>query len=326
MPEIPETKVLLKAALNRANKASAPLKEKSVYIREINIMRINRAARYVKRHIRRMVRWWLQTKPNINPFYMELLSILVDIEDFNKCVIRLQGALRIIETLQMRYIKTIKTREPKSAGHLWKEFFGRLSSVIRRNKKCINLLREARSKLIKLPSIDVAKPTIVVAGPPNVGKSSLVARISTGKPSVASYPFTTKQVSLGHIYVNKNVLQIMDTPGLLDRPLENRNKVELQAITALNNIASYVIFMFDPSETCGYPFNYQLSVYRSVSNLLLGKPGIIVLNKMDVLGYVVPESIRKLLLTVHVKEWIPISTLTGYGIDELLSRLKKSFL
>ena len=43
-------------------------------------------------------------------------------------------------------------------------------------------------------------PTLVLVGAPNVGKSTLVRALSTGAPEVGNYAFTTRGVSLGHVY------------------------------------------------------------------------------------------------------------------------------
>ena len=49
--------------------------------------------------------------------------------------------------------------------------------------------------------------------------------------------------------------QVIDTPGILDHSLEERNTIEMQAITALAHLKACVLFFFDPSETCGYTIN-----------------------------------------------------------------------
>jgi GTP1/Obg family GTP-binding protein len=43
---------------------------------------------------------------------------------------------------------------------------------------------------------------------------------------------------------------VLDTPGLLDHPLEERNTIEMQAITALAHIKASILFFIDISETC----------------------------------------------------------------------------
>ena len=52
--------------------------------------------------------------------------------------------------------------------------------------------------------------------------------------------------------------QVIDTPGILDRPLENRNAIEMQAICALAQIHAAVLYFMDLSGQCGYPINEQV--------------------------------------------------------------------
>ena len=47
--------------------------------------------------------------------------------------------------------------------------------------------------------MDLTSPPLALVGAPNVGKSSLVRTLSSGKPEVCNYPFTTRGISVGHI-------------------------------------------------------------------------------------------------------------------------------
>lgn len=63
---------------------------------------------------------------------------------------------------------------------------------------------------------------------------------------------------------NNNFLcvQIIDTPGILDHPLEERNVIEMQAVTALAHLRAAILYFVDPSEQCGHSIEEQvLSIY-----------------------------------------------------------------
>lgn len=92
---------------------------------------------------------------------------------------------------------------------------------------------DLQAELKKIPVIDLALPTMVLIGSPNVGKSSIIRSISSGVPEVNNYPFTTRGMTLGHLEVRDQVYQIMDSPGLLDRSDDDRNEMELLTIASL---------------------------------------------------------------------------------------------
>ena len=69
---------------------------------------------------------------------------------------------------------------------------------------------------------------------------------------MAAYPFTTKGIDVGIHEAGHRRYQVIDTPGLLDREIEDRNRIEMQAVTALKHLANAMLFILDPSETCGY--------------------------------------------------------------------------
>ena len=89
--------------------------------------------------------------------------------------------------------------------------------------------------MMRLPSIDPTTRTIIVAGYPNVGKSSFVNKVTRANVEVQPYAFTTKSLYVGHMDYKYLRWQVIDTPGVLDRPIEERNTVEMQSITANPN-------------------------------------------------------------------------------------------
>ena len=67
---------------------------------------------------------------------------------------------------------------------------------------------------------------IAVIGPSGTGKSTLLRQITGADPQVANYPFTTKGIQIGHTERRWQEIQIIDTPGLLDRPVLEMNDIE----------------------------------------------------------------------------------------------------
>ena len=55
-----------------------------------------------------------------------------------------------------------------------------------------------------------------------------------------------------------SLIQVVDTPGILDHSLEDRNTIEMQAITALAHLRAAVLFVMDVSEQCGYSIHQQV--------------------------------------------------------------------
>ncbi|MCE8423270.1 MAG: NOG1 family protein [Candidatus Methanoperedens sp.] len=238
------------------------------------------------------------------PFYLELADIIVGVDEMKMNLASVQWAGDKINELARKYVGMMRNAE--DAKVVRKQGFGRISSIVNSIDGNLHFLNDARNKLRNLPEIQDA-PTIVVAGYPNVGKSSFVALVSSAKPEIAPYPFTTKGLAVGHFTRNKLRYQVIDTPGLLDRPLEERNEIELQAISALKHIAKVILYMIDPSETCGYELSTQIHLLDEIK-IEFGVPMIVVANKMDI-----SEPFEDADMSM--------STLTGDGVEKVLDKL-----
>jgi nucleolar GTP-binding protein len=91
-------------------------------------------------------------------------------------------------------------------------------------------------------SIDPHTRTLIVCGFPNVGKSSFINKITRADVEVQPYAFTTKSLYVGHTDYKYLRWQVIDTPGILDHPLEERNTIEMQAVTALAHLRAAVLY------------------------------------------------------------------------------------
>jgi nucleolar GTP-binding protein len=252
---------------------------------------------------------------NLSPFYQELIDIKISVDKLKKALGAIDWARK---TSQMIYTK--QSRSLKKSGNIdfliqkQQEIYGRISSVVRQINKELGVLIDAQKILRKFPDIQEV-PTIVIAGYPNVGKSSLLRCISSAKPQIAQYPFTTKEISVGHIKRKERHItehfQIIDTPGLLDRPISKKNDIEKQAIAALTHLADIIIFLIDPTETCGYSLDDQIHLLSQLRNMFVNSSFIVVENKADI----------KKGDTEHLK----VSCESGEGINVLIENIFSKF-
>ena len=217
-------------------------------------------------------------------FLPELVDLVIGIDRYKKALGALNWASNRIEKLKNDSLRDIRGTKDQTVIEGFKNsFYGRMSSYIKRIDDDLLFLQDAKNKFRKLPAVDPNVPTVVVAGFPNVGKSSLVAKMSTATPQIAPYPFTTKGIIIGHVKDDWRVFQIIDTPGLLDREFEDRNDIEKQAVLALRYLTDVIVFVLDPSETCGYDMKKQSALLETVKAGFSSVPIIVAESKSDVL-------------------------------------------
>ena len=245
---------------------------------------------------------------NMPPFYREMADIIAGVDRIRISLSRLGWASRQIRQISKEYVAQIKRSRGLDTTPARKSAFGRFSSVMRSIEKDLLFLNETRNLLRKMPTIDPAMPTILIAGYPNVGKSSFIVRITGARPEIASYPFTTRGIFVGHFQRGEQRYQVVDTPGLLDRPMEERNDIERQTVAALSHLQGVVVYILDPSEHCGYPLQSQLSLAEDLKNWI-GLPMLIVANKADILRFGEDRNVPEM------------STETGQGVENVLEKL-----
>ncbi len=219
---------------------------------------------------------------DIHPFFADLLNVLYDKDHYKIALGQVNVVKSIVEKIAKDYVKLMKYGDSLYRCKALKiAAFGRMCTAVKKIKPSLEYLEEVRKHLGRLPCIDPFLPTILLFGYPNVGKSSLMNKMTKANVEISSMPFSTENLFVGHSEFKNVKIQFIDSPGVLDRPLENRNTIEMQSITALAHLNSMVVFMVDVSESCGYSLDDQLQLFQSLNPLFGKKPTMLVLNKID---------------------------------------------
>ena len=196
-----------------------------------------------------------------------------------------------------------------------------MATICKRLKDSLVYLEQVRQHLGRLPSIDPNTRTLLICGYPNVGKSSFLKSISRADVDVQPYAFTTRSLFVGHFDYKMLRFQAIDTPGVLDHPLEDMNTIEMQSITAIAHLRSAVLYFMDLSEQCGYSVDAQVQLFHSIKPLFANKLVFIVINKIDIMR---PEDLdeetnQKLqtMLKSGEVEMLQLSCTTAEGVMEV---------
>jgi len=189
--------------------------------------------------------------------------------------------------------------------------------------------RSCQVALIKTPCIDLDKPTVVFIGAPNVGKSSLVRSVSTGRPEVNDYMFTTKQLTIGHLWhfiAGTPLLihgQIVDTPGMRGPQGTNYNLLDELTMGSMEHLPTGVVFVFDP-----YPLTHGLSTVEDQIKLREAlrrkfprRPWSDVITKVDLEEPEARDAIEE--LSQRYPDALMVSALDGTGLAELNTEIRQ---
>ena len=262
---------------------------------------------------------------DIHPFYADMINILYDKDHYKLALGTVNTAKNICQKLAGDYVKLLKYGDSLyRCKQLKIAALGRMMTTLKKLSSSFNYLEEVRKHLSRFPSIDPTERTLILAGFPNVGKSSFMNKITYADSEVQAYHFTTQSLFVGHTYYKNIRWQVIDTPGILDRTLEQRNIIEMQTITALAHLDACILYFIDVSENCGYSISQQVSLFDSIRPLFKNKPLVIIANKTDLKPYSdLSEKDRKNIEDVakeHQTYLIQMSNTTGNGIFEVKSK------
>lgn len=219
---------------------------------------------------------------DIHPFYGDLLHVLYNKDHYKLALGQINTARNLIGKIAKDYVKLLKYGDSLyRCKSLKVAALGRMCTVIKRIGPSLAYLEQIRQHMARLPSIDPNTRTILICGYPNVGKSSFINKITRADVDVQPYAFTTKSLFVGHTDYKYLRYQVIDTPGILDRPFEDRNIIEMCSITALAHLRAAVLFFLDISGSCGYSIAQQAALFHSIKSLFMNKPLVIVCNKTD---------------------------------------------
>jgi GTP-binding protein len=153
-----------------------------------------------------------------------------------------------------------------------------------------------------------------IVGKPNVGKSTLLAKVTSARPKVAAYPFTTLRPHLGVLRLGLRSLVLADIPGLIEgahagKGLGHEFLRHIERTRAL-------VYLLDAGEDDYVRALLELRRELSLHDAdLAARPHMVVVNKVDLL----PEGDREALKRGGFA--LPVSALTGYGLREFVVNL-----
>src|SRR5205807_4427074 len=164
---------------------------------------------------------------------------------------------------------------------------------------------------------------IGIVGYANVGKSTLISRISAARPKIADYPFTTLQPNLGVVMVgdapNEISFVVADIPGLIEGAHEGAG-LGTQFLRHIER-TRLLVHLVDVSDASGRPdpvndFEVIMGELKSFGAELENKPMILVASKCDVAN---KEKLAKLKRFAKKEglEMLAISAVTGDGVEKL---------
>lgn len=158
-----------------------------------------------------------------------------------------------------------------------------------------------------------------LVGFPNAGKSTLLSALSSAKPKIANYPFTTLEPSLGIVaYRDHKSFVMADIPGIIEGAAEGRG-LGLRFLRHIERNSLLLFMVPGDSDNIKEAYEVLLDELRKFNPEMLDKQRVLAITKNDLLDDELEE-----LLTPELPEGIPtvfISAITGRNIERLKDML-----
>ncbi|KAG7881991.1 hypothetical protein KL937_000562 [Ogataea polymorpha] len=286
IPAVPTSNDMLDIVLNRTQRKTPTVIRPGFKIQRIRAFYM-RKVKFTAEGFTEKFEDVLKGFPNINdvhPFHRDLMDTLYEKNHYKISLAAVSRAKTLIEQVSRDYVRLLKFGQSLfQCKQLKRAALGRMATIVKKLKDPFAYLEQVRQHLGRLPSIDPNTRTLLICGYPNVGKSSFLKCITKADVEVQPYAFTTKSLYVGHFDYKYLRFQAIDTPGILDRPTEEMNNIEMQSIYAIAHLRSCVLYFMDLSEQCGFSIEAQVKLFHSIKPLFANKSVLVVVNKTDII-------------------------------------------
>ncbi|KAF0900673.1 hypothetical protein E2562_034379 [Oryza meyeriana var. granulata] len=221
---------------------------------------------------------------DLHPYERSLIELTFGEGYYEKVITQVDALRKKINSVGKQHASVCaKSLTKREAEERLSEGRKKLEEAFEHGKWVLDDLVNIAKTLRSMPVVDPHIPTLCLVGSPNVGKSSLVRILSSGKPEVCSYPFTTRGILMGHIVSNHERFQVTDTPGLLTRDDDERNNIERLTLAVLSHLPIAVLYVHDLSEDCGTSVADQYITYKHIKERFGDRLWLDVISKSDLL-------------------------------------------
>jgi len=225
---------------------------------------------------------------NLPEIYTELIRLTLDYDLLKKSLGSLTWITKRLDELSIQHLGLLKRCNNRDdVKKVMSAYYGRISSLMRQVDKSLKYIETARWTMKQYPTLKTDLFTVAITGFPNIGKSTLLSKLTPAKPEIQNYAFTTKQINQGYAMFGLRKVQFVDTPGVLDR--SKMNNIELQAFLVLKYLVNLVIYVIDLTEP--YPIKQQEELLKKLREQ--DKPIIVYLSKTDIIDKSIYEKAKK---------------------------------
>jgi GTP-binding protein len=156
-----------------------------------------------------------------------------------------------------------------------------------------------------------------IVGEPNVGKSTLLSKLSSARPKIADYPFTTLSPNLGMVRLDENKSFVLaDIPGLIEGAHEGKG-LGIQFLKHIQRTKLLLYLLDATSPDLKRDFRTLRNEIKLFDQKLYKRPGVVAINKIDLLP---GGKIKK--FNTDQNHICYISALTGQGLEDLLETIR----
>ncbi len=221
-------------------------------------------------------------------FYQELVRTTIDYDQLKKSLGAVKWASEHVRIFARKYEQKMRgAREQGTLKRQSTEFYGRASSLLKQIKSNLAYLEESRGIMKTYPTIKTELFTVAITGFPNIGKSTLLSKLTPAKPEIKNYAFTTKNLNQGYAQYGIHKIQFVDTPGVLNR--HQMNAIEQQAYLIMKYLANLIVYVIDLTEP--YSIKEQEKLLKTLAEY--DKPIVIYLSKTDIIDAATTAKAKK---------------------------------